>query len=371
MNKLKLTLGVGAAIVAFVTTAGFATRPAEIEASISTDVGESIGRPVSDGVDLDAPTTTASPAGDSTPPPTAPPEDSTFSFAVIPDTQNETYSGDVRMQKRVEWLLAHRGELDLEWVLHSGDVHNWDTADHSQFAAMSEWLRPLQEAGLPTVLAVGNHDTAAVCAGGSACPGGDASVDVRNTTTWNSHYTPARFDFEGVFEQDKSDNGWRTFDAAGRDWLVLSLELWPRTAVIDWAERVVATHPDHNVIVLTHAFLEGSGEVSTSNGGYGANSPATLWNRLDDYPNVVMTFSGHVGAAANTSLTAPDGHRVAAFLQAFHDETYNPTRIVTIDTAAGTVSTKIVANYDRIQRTEVDHEYAAYETTISGMTFVG
>ena len=63
--------------------------------------------------------------------------DPTFSFAVIPDTQNETYSGEVRMQERVEWLLANRQSLDLRWVLHSGDVHNWDTPDHAQFAAMS------------------------------------------------------------------------------------------------------------------------------------------------------------------------------------------------------------------------------------------
>ena len=53
--------------------------------------------------------------------------DTTFSFAVIPDTQNETFSGDVRMPERVEWLLANRQSLDLRWVLHSGDVHNWDT----------------------------------------------------------------------------------------------------------------------------------------------------------------------------------------------------------------------------------------------------
>ena len=79
------------------------------------------------------------------------------------------------------------------------------------------------------------------------------------------------------------------------DWLVLDLELWARPPVITWAKNVVATHPKHNVIVLTHAFLEADGSVSNSNGGYGATAPSTLWAALDDYPNVVMTFSGHVG----------------------------------------------------------------------------
>ncbi len=288
----------------------------------------------------------------------------------MPDTQNETYAGDERMPKRVEWLLANRQDLDLRWVLHSGDVHNWDTPDHGLFSAMSGWLRPITDAGLPMILTVGNHDTAAVCPGGSACPGQDAKLAVRDTSTWNSYYPPARFGLEGVFEPGKSDNGWRTFSAGGKDWLVLTVELWPRTAVIDWASHVVADHPHHNVIVLTHSFLDADGQLSTSSGGYGANSPATLWNALDDYPNVVMTFSGHVGQAANTSLTAPDGHRVATFLQAFHDASLNPTRIVTVDTAAGTISTRIVANWDRSLRTDVDREYTQYRATYTGMRFV-
>ena len=297
--------------------------------------------------------------------------DSTFSFAVIPDTQDEVFSGDVRMPKRVEWLLANRQSLDLRWVLHSGDVHNWDTPDHAQYSAMSEWLRPIQAAGLPMILTPGNHDTAAVCPGGSACPGQDASVGLRNTSTWNAYYPPARFGFNGVFEAGKSDNGWRAFSAGGKDWLVLSLELWPRTGVINWARQVVASHPLHNVIVVTHAFLEGDGRLSTSNGGYGANSPATLWNALDDYPNVVMTFSGHVGAGGQHLAHRrrwPSGGDVPPDLPR---PRLNPTRIVTVDTAAGTISTRIVANYNRTTQTDVDFEYTGYRATISNMRFVG
>lgn len=306
------------------------------------------------------------------PPPTPPPAGgSTFSFAVIPDTQNEVYAGEQRMQKRVEWLLANREAEDLRWVSHIGDVHNWPTPDEIQFSNMSSWLRPL-DGVLPYMLAVGNHDTAAVCPGGSACPGANANLGLRDTTMWNKYYSPARFGYEGVFEAGKSDNGWRTFSAGGKDWLILTIELWPRTAVIGWAEQVVASHPGHNVIVVSHEILNSDGSLSYGNGGYGANSPAALWNELDDYPNVQMMFSGHVGGqAANTSLTAGDGHKVATMLQAFHDPTYNPTRIVSVDTAAGTISTRIVANWDRTRRTYVDYEYTQWRATYSGMRFVG
>jgi hypothetical protein len=288
----------------------------------------------------------------------------------MPDTQGETYASDQRMPKRVEWLLSARDDLDLRWVLQSGDLQNWDTPDHSQFEAMSTWLRPLEAAGLPFVATIGNHDTAAVCPGGSACPGENASINVRDTSTWNAYYPPSRFGFEGVFEPDKSDNGWRTIDAGDKHWLLLSLELWPRSEVIEWARQVVASHPHHNVIVVTHAFLEGDGSVSTSNGGYGANSPATLWNALDDYANVVMIFSGHVGGAATTTLHAADGHPVMALLQTFHDATRNPTRVVTVDTANGSMSTSVVANWDKSLPGYSDYEYTWARASVQGLRFV-
>ena len=77
--------------------------------------------------------------------------DTTFSFAVMPDTQNE-WGTDSGCQAG---LLAHRqqGRLDLRWVLHSGDLQNWDTPDHYQFQNMSTRLAPLAPAGLPFVAA--------------------------------------------------------------------------------------------------------------------------------------------------------------------------------------------------------------------------
>ena len=308
--------------------------------------------------------------------PAPPPADSggVFRFAVIPDTQNEVLrTSDQRMPQRVSWLRANAAQLGLTWVLHVGDLQNWDTADHIQYATNSAWLAPLGTSGIPYASAIGNHDTAAVCPGGSACPGQVTNIAVRNTTTWNAYYPPSRFGYEGLFEAGKSDNGFRTFTAGGLDWMVLTLELWPRTEVISWAKNVVATHPKHNVILLTHAFLEGDGSLSSSQGGYGANSPATLWAALDDYPNVVMTFSGHVGSSAQRSLSGVDGHLNVAYLTCYHDGYLNPTRIVTVDTTNGTVSTEVRANWNNSKpagQQAIDYVYPGTSTTVTGMRWV-
>lgn len=305
------------------------------------------------------------------PAPVDPAADTEFAFAVMPDTQDEaygTFGSDQRMPKRVSYLVANRTTLDLRWVLHGGDVVSWDTADHYQFVNMSGYLKPLGDAAIPYSMTAGNHDTAVVCPGGSACPGVNANTALRDTTTWNNYFPASRFGLQATYD-GKSENGYRTYSAGGVKWLVLSLELWPRTDVIAWAQRVVAAYPSHNVIVQTHAFLDANGALSTSNGGYGSNSPATLWNALKGYPNVVMFFSGHVGTQATTTLTATDGHKVMAFLQCFHDPTYNPVRLVRVDTAQGTISTEIRANWNRTTRADVTYVYPA-STTISGMRWM-
>ena len=62
--------------------------------------------------------------------------------------------------------------------------------------------------------------------------------------------------------------------------------------MVDWAKTVVAGHPAHNVIVVTHMYLEGNGSISTSNGGYGANSPKYLYdNLISRYANVLWACS--------------------------------------------------------------------------------
>ena len=176
-----------------------------------------------------------------------------------------------------------------------------------------------------------------------------------------------------MYEEGKSDNGWRTFHAGGLDWLVLSLELWPRAGVVAWADGVIGRHPRHNVIVMTHSFLDADGAISTSNGGYGATDPMTVWRALEHHPNLVMVFAGHTGQVTSTTVTAADGHPVATFLQAMHAPSTNPVRIVTVDTAHGTLHTEVRSSWDSSRPAgerdvELVHPYTA---TLTGLRWVG
>ena len=88
---------------------------------------------------------------------------------------------------------------------------------------------------------------------------------------------------------------------------------------------------------------QGVAFISTSNGGYGANSPKVLFDRLiSQYANVRFVFGGHTKQAGHRTDVGVHGNRIVSFLQAMHSST-NPVRIVEVDTAADDVSSWIYA----------------------------
>lgn len=288
---------------------------------------------------------------------------SAFSFAVMPDTQQEVLNQtDRRFLNRSQWLRSTRPVLDTRFVLHSGDIVNWDTPNHEQYAHARTALAPLNGV-LPYMLAPGNHDTAAVGPGGSAADPARSDVLVRDTRTFNS-YLGAGARVSGRFEPGKSDNSYAAVSAGGYNWLVLTLELWPRPQAVAWARSVVASHPKHNVIVVTHSYLSATGTLSTSNGGYGATSPQYLYdNLIKEYPNIKMTFSGHTGTAAYRRDVGAKGNVIHNYLLTMHSTTTNPIRLVEINLKSNTVASYVYAPHTRT-------DYPAYFTAPAATSWI-
>lgn len=300
--------------------------------------------------------------------------DGKFSLAIYPDTQMEVMnSTDKRLSNRNAYVLSQRASRDIRYALHVGDLVNWDTAsdanptDHRQYDWASREMKNLEAGGLPWATAIGNHDTYAVGpTGGSARPGVVTAQAVRNTQTFNSYFPVARFgNISGTYEAGKVDNAYRLFTAAGKKWMILNLELWPRQGAIDWAKSVVAKYPTHNVIVLTHSYLEGSGTISTNNGGYGATAPTHLYSTfISQYPNIKFVFSGHVNTSAVRTDPGVGGNKVVSMLTSFHDYSTNQVRFLEIDTKNGSIATDIEAPYTGLK-------LPAYTQSVTGLTFVG
>lgn len=284
-------------------------------------------------------------------PTTAQPVDTKFTLVIIPDTQNELISQSTLIDHRMQWLADNKDALDIRFVGHTGDMANWDTADHIQYVRASNAFQKLDAAQIPYAIAIGNHDTAATCPGGSACPG-NVNANLRNTTTFNTYFPTTRFRaLAGVFEAGKCDNAYHTFTAGGLSWLVINVELWARTNAVNWVKSVVEQHPRHNVIVLTHSHQTSGGGIEQGNGGYGNNSPQYVFDTaLKPYANVRFIFSGHVGTAAYSEVTGTQGNKIYQMLTTYHDGTSNPTRLIEIDTAANTFSSRVYLPYTNVEK---------------------
>lgn len=312
-----------------------------------------------------SPTPGPTPTATVTPPPTTPAGDTTFSFAAMPDTQQEVLnSKDARFLNRTQWLAKQKDVLDLRFVTHSGDVHNWDNPTHDQYEISSTAMKALETADIPYTLAIGNHDTMATGPGGGARDPKLTRAYQRDTDTFNAYYDASRYGVvSGAFEKGKVDNVYALHQAGGLKWMVLVLELWPRQEVVDWAKQAVVAHPDHNVILVTHEFVNGGGGLQQS-GRYGDLSAQAVFDQLvSKYPNIKMVLSGHTGYAGNYVLTGAGGNKVYSFLSTIHSGVTNPVRLFTVDTQAGTIKTWIYAPY-------TNQTYTSFTHTVTGVDWV-
>ncbi|MFO0920464.1 MAG: metallophosphoesterase [Candidatus Saccharimonadales bacterium] len=302
-------------------------------------------------------------------------ENQTFTLASIPDTQAEVQSTGAypRFLNRIQWIIDNKDKVNIKYIWQVGDLQDWDDATHSHYERASAGLKKLEQAGVPYALTVGNHDTAAVCYPGSACPGINPSVAFRNIPTWDQYYPPSRFpgihtmcsEFDtfntrlmsagpsgsdhntpGYIKnqcktKDTTANAYRTFSAGGYKWVLINFEMWPRQAVQEWMKTILERYPDHNAIFFTHTFLHDDGTISGGFGGYGSpqGTPIAVYNNvLSKYANVRFVFSGHNGSSTCGEFTGVKGNKIYAYLNNRLSSNTNHMRLMKFDVAKKTVN---------------------------------
>ena len=239
--------------------------------------------------------------------------DNAYMIAALPDTQD--YSGGSEIiGKMTAFLAANKDSLNLQHVLHVGDVTGSNTI--GQWRHISDAYEALDAVGLQYSLLPGNHDQAS---GGSAA---------NHSSNIGAFFGPDRYFAgatgpHGVYdgEPGQTMNNFKTFTAPdGTKWIVLSLEFGPRDDVLRWADEVLGEYADHRAILATHhytnmadiagpnsgpLYAEGTGKNYTMRfQPDGVNDGRDMWDTLlSKHGNVSMMFSGHVfGDGAETQV---------------------------------------------------------------------
>ncbi|MBQ9703243.1 MAG: hypothetical protein IJV68_01720, partial [Clostridia bacterium] len=123
------------------------------------------------------------------------------------------------------------------------------------------------------------------------------------------------------YHKDSIVNSWKTLNIAGTDYLFITIDFNPTDNVLNWVDETLAEYPNHKAIITTHSYLNGYGEVNSSDDGstmYLFGNPGTvLWDEvLSQHENVFMIVSGHTGGIAPTYSynTGKNGNEVLQVL---------------------------------------------------------
>ncbi len=179
-----------------------------------------------------------------------PPAAGEFSIVFLPDTQYYSAHYPELFVGQTQWIADNRTRLNIQAVLHAGDVVDGNEAE--QWARADAAVSILDAAEIPYLIAIGNHDY-------------DTFSDAdRLATAFNATFPPGRYTAHawwqgGFFEAGHTENAYCLLTIGGADYLFLSLEFGPRQAVIDWANAILVDHRNRWAILVTHSYLYNDG----------------------------------------------------------------------------------------------------------------
>lgn len=242
--------------------------------------------------------------------------DGAFSVAVLPDTQRYSQEYPEVFASQTRWIADVAEAENVQFVTHLGDIVHRPTDE--QLANADRAVRTLDESNIPYGIAIGNHDYDR-----------DGGLAAREATEFDARFGPDRVAdspwWGGSYDESTMHNAYARFSHGGRDVLVLFLELFPRTEVVEWASDVLSKHADHDAILVTHGYLYHDGTRIDEGDEWdathydeleGINGP-DLWEQVvEPHENVFLVLSGHVLCDGSARLTSvrDDGSMVHQLL---------------------------------------------------------
>ena len=215
--------------------------------------------------------------------------DYAYSFAVVGDTQSLCRIYPQHMDTLYDWIIDNKDDKKIEYVFGLGDITDtWKKTSTAEWDVAKEAISQM-DGVLPYSLTRGNHD---------------------ENSYFNEYfgYEEYKNQFDG-FYNDEINNSYRYFTIGQTNYLFLTLEYAPTDKELEWANEVIADHPNHKVIITTHGYLYDDG---TPIGVHDTNVYSTssvidydktrvynngdqMWDKLvSRHSNILMIMSGHV-----------------------------------------------------------------------------
>jgi hypothetical protein len=227
--------------------------------------------------------------------------DDFFSIILLPDTQHYTSTYPEIIYKQMDWIVENKNLLNIQYVIHLGDITNnnkeyaWEVADSS--------FKILEDAGISYSIVYGDNDMK------------NSSKNyydgIRHTKLLNRYFPVSRFDKSGswwrggFFDPEKIDNYYCLAEYKNYKFLIMNLEIAPRSAVLNWADKIIAQYSSRKVILVTHDYLDRNGnrlddlktfglDGKDENGKLKGNNAEAVFKKLvKKNSNIIMVLCGH------------------------------------------------------------------------------
>lgn len=249
------------------------------------------------------------------------PDDYDLAISHITDTQYLTETYPEVYTGLVSWITSNAQARKIAFATHTGDlVQNWVDPDQNEQRARREFARAsaiqgiLDTAGVPNSVLPGNHDN---------------KRGVSNDL-FNEYFPPERYaataTYGGSIAPGDNSANFNTFEKDGAHFLMLSLPYAFGERELAWAEQVVTSHPDHNVIISTHEHVTPkTAEVGAgrSTGSRWVSRGGELWDRIvAPNRNVLLVLSGHfhgLGQITTENAGGIAGHTVVELVADYQE----------------------------------------------------
>lgn len=242
------------------------------------------------------------------------PTPGSWSIVLLPDTQCYSEAYPEVFMNQTEWIAKEKYTRNIRFVLHLGDITQNST--HPEWVNARQAMSVLDKAGIPYQMASGNHDI------GAWGLSNDRSSHFSDYFVQHG-YGPNK----KARKVGESENAYQLLTIGEAKFILLSLEFGPREAVVEWANEVIAKHPGHYAILVTHAYLYSDGtryDCRTKMGPQkynpctypvakspeGLNDGEQLWLKLvSKHPNFLCTFNGHDTTGNRTAYLRSTGEK--------------------------------------------------------------
>jgi hypothetical protein len=241
-------------------------------------------------------------------------------IVTLPDTQGMVQTYPTVWQSECQWILANRVSKNIQIVLSMGDMTG--TSAPAQWQRARSCFGDLQEAGIAALPLLGNHDY----------DGSLTNIPARRALGYNTVFGNRFWTGQGYYGGNlggSNANYYCMFIVGGRKLLVLALEYLPRATSVAWAKAIVESHPDYEVILVTHSYLVGDGSRSVADSPYSNDAyklPETdangqlLWDEfVSQEPNIKLVLCGHLDTVAYRIDKGVNGNDVVQVLNDFQD----------------------------------------------------